>query len=347
MPVESVRYKFGDSYVTVSELAKRYSITKAAIYRRLHKGWTKEDFDRGYIPKPLKVEDSDKDYKTKWLRVRMHCNQHPGYMCEEWYNNFESFKAFLKAINWNWSIKIYRRDNSKPLSWNNYSVNTYGGRKLYFGKYTINELASKYKITRQAVRGRISYGWTLEDFEHGSKIDSKHPRVPLVEEYASKYNISKTKAKARLQAGWTPEDFERGYRYYARLPKVAGGYNIKELSLKYKIKRSTCQSRIRNGWTLEDFERGYKKGSKYGRSLCVTESLETKVSFLLQEKKPLFESLLEHVLSTYNLKNNKGLSISETRHPLLDTEYIDYYIEGKDFKHHILRMEIPLEKSCI
>ena len=161
---------------------------------------------------------------------------------------------------------------------------------------------------------------------------------------SSKYNIPKTKAKARIQAGWTPEDFERGYKYYARLPKVAGGYNIKELSLKYKIKRSTCQSRIRHGWTLEDFERGYKKGSKYGRSLCVTESLETKVSFLLQEKKSLFESLLEHILFTHNLKNNKGLSIEEIRHSLLGTEYVDYYIEGKDFRYHILRIEIPLEK---
>lgn len=127
--------------MSAGEVMKKYNISRQVLSDRLKRGWTIEDFERGYKKKQKVVVLSVRDVRV-------------GEMAEKYHLNY--FCAYERLKN-GWTEEDFIRG---------YRIKT---PKKYFG-FTMKELSEKYNISIGTVRSRLlSYHWTLEDFEKGKK----------------------------------------------------------------------------------------------------------------------------------------------------------------------------------
>jgi len=179
--------------------------------------------------------------------------------------------------------------------------------KLGDETYYIEELAERFHITAPCVYLRIKRGWTLKDFERGSR--AKGCREKAADSFRQKWH------RMRMHANQHPnyiikklyDDFEAykdflvkiGWKeglnilrkdssqplsiknYILSEKKKIGDSKVSQLAKEYGISHQGVYARFKAGWTEEDFKRGYRKYTK--------------------DEDPRIESLMEK----YNLLRNK------------------------------------------
>ena len=156
---------------TPKELSCKFGINMGTTYSRLRNGWTLEDFERGFLKRrQYHIKDL---YRKRWWSLKSYCRRRNILLCEEWENDFDSFKEFLISIGWKSGMYICIRDYSKPFSSDNYSLDRSSKRCNEIFSVSSKEVREKYHISRQLLSHRLKNGWTLKDFERGYKKNQK------------------------------------------------------------------------------------------------------------------------------------------------------------------------------
>lgn len=199
-----LKYELDGKTYYLQELANMFHISVQCVYLRLRRGWTLQDFEKGYRNKTHYACS----FRQKWQRLRFYTNKHPNYVVQEYYDDFEAYKSFLIKIGWKEGYNIFRKNPNEPLSINNYVLSD----KKKMGDSNVSSLAKQYGISHQAVYSRFKAGWTLDDFKRGYKLPNKKSGNPEVRKFMEEFSLPYSKVSARLRNGWTPDDFKRGYK---------------------------------------------------------------------------------------------------------------------------------------
>lgn len=118
-------------------------------------------------------EELYKRYKIIITRIKTHDSYKNVTMCDEWYNNYLSFREWALNNGYSSELQIDRIDNNKGYSPDNCrwvsvkdNMNNRRSNKMieYKGeKDTIARLADKYNKKRYLIYQRLRAGWSIED----------------------------------------------------------------------------------------------------------------------------------------------------------------------------------------
>lgn len=188
--------------------------------------------------------------QNRWKGMKDRCNNpnHISYknyggrgikVCEEW-QSFDAFKTWAIKSGYKRELTLDRIDvngnyepsNCRWVSRKVQAVNRRNNRIISVDgeAKTLSEWAEESGICQTTIRGRIEYGWDVEQAVKSKP--QKHPTLTLtlneethtVNEWVKITGLSKATIYGRIKSGWSVEDTltaprrvitERGYNYYS------------------------------------------------------------------------------------------------------------------------------------
>lgn len=178
--------------------------------------------------------ETNKRLYSIWYNMKMRCynknnNDFKYYggrnikICNEWLNNFKTFKDWAIKNGYQNNLTIDRIDvnkNYEPSNckWSAIQEQQWNKRNTIYYKYkgetkSLPELCYKYKIKEDVVCSRLTRGWNLETAltTPSKKIKSKKQYIyngkkVSLKEISKKYNINYSTLKVKLYRGLSLEE---------------------------------------------------------------------------------------------------------------------------------------------